>query len=306
MANTVDLTAFEYEQKHVDFIRKQNPDTKVIKGDWSRLSELLQLQPEEGKPIDFVYSLGRTIAHNRTPDDMFHLFDEVHKTLRGGGRFLFDLPDVDWGLYQERINRFRENLEVKGVLPLKSGLIFDGPNDADKFNRMILFPEQIKAIAFLLGYKQVDTRHELIGERGEIKNVYNTFEKIDGWDPQKITRQELENNLKVLGLSDPGTDYDMYVVTWGMTLGQAIVYVENFGLGNEYLRRLNETGRGPDVFVKHDGLAREIETSGISTLDYLIALNSKGKSKAEVDRLIQDVRKRRISIQELETKASSK
>lgn len=140
------FVALEYEAKHVAKIKSQEPEIEVVQGDWM---ELRKLVPER----DFIYSLGRTIAHNRTPSDMFAMFGEVEGVLSENGRFMFDLPDVDWGIYEDRIGRLRENLKTLGVEPYQSEVIFDGPDDVNRFNRMIWRPEQIMATAKLLGFK---------------------------------------------------------------------------------------------------------------------------------------------------------
>ncbi|OGM20660.1 hypothetical protein A2771_02375 [Candidatus Woesebacteria bacterium RIFCSPHIGHO2_01_FULL_38_26b] len=301
-----DITALEYEQKHVEFIRSKKPNLKIIKGDWKELSSLIGTPPKGDTKIDFAYSLGRSISHNRTPSDMFHLFDEVQLVMTDNGRFLFDEPDVNWGIYLERINNFRENLEKKGVHTLQSGIIFDGPNDTDKFNRQVLRPDQIKSLAFLLGFELVEERSKLIGGKGEIKNTYYTFEMNKEWNPQSITPEELNENLKGLGLLDPGADFNMYIDAWGMTLGQALIYVHNFGLGNEYMRYLNKEGKAPDILIEFDGSQINPESRGMSKHDHIIATIARGMRKAEVDKLLIDIKERKISMQELEVRASTR
>lgn len=269
------VTAFEYERKHIDFMESQDPELRVIQGDWSRLTEVMEKQQSEGLPVDFAYCLGRTATHNRTASEMLHFFDEVQQVLDFEGRFMFDFPDINWGVYEERTNRLRENLEGIGVEPLESGLIFDGPNDVDRFNRMILKPNQVQAMAFLLGYKLIEAKHELIGEEGEIENIYYLLEKDKNYEPLRITLDELNENLRILGLLDPGADFDQYVDAWGMTLGQALVYVYKYGLGNSYIRDLNEKGWGPEVLVEFDGTKINLETKGMTTRDHLKAIEAR-------------------------------
>ena len=251
------ITALEYEQKHVDYILQHNPDIRVIKGDWNQLIELYREGRNPYEQVDCAFILGRSITHNRTPSDMLHFFDQFSGIIKDGGIGVVDFEDIEWGIRGERIAKFRKNLEEKGVAPLQSGVIFDGPNDYYRFNRQILRPDQVKAITSLFGLRIIESNHQTFGEENAVRNVYYTLEKDGDFNPEKIDKQELLENMRVLGMLDPGADYDMYIDAWGMTVGQAIM----FDLDDKGIQRLNESGRGPKVIVEFDKRQMKLRAS---------------------------------------------
>lgn len=251
------ITALEYEQKHIDYIRQHNPDIRTIRGDWHELIKLYREGRNPYEQVDFAFILGRSITHNRTPSDMLHFFDQFSGIIKDEGVGMVDFEDIEWGIRGERIAKLRNNLEEKGVTPLQSGIIFDGPNDYFRFNRQILRPDQVKALASLVGLKVAESNHQTFGNDDAVRDVYYTLRKDEKFDPERISKQELMDNLRVLGMMDPGADYDMYIKAWGMTVGQALM----FGLDDKGIQRLNESGRSPKVLVEFDKGQIKLETS---------------------------------------------
>jgi len=251
------ITALDYEQKHIDYIRQHNPNIRAIRGDWHELTNLYREGRNPQEQVDFAFILGRSITHNRTPSDMLHFSDQFSGIIKDGGVGVIDFEDIQWGLRGEKIAKLRYNLEEKGITPLQSGIIFDGPNDYYRFNRQILRPDQVKALASLVGFKIIEINHQTFGENEVVRDVYYTLRKAEQFDPKKINKQDLMAKLHLLGMIDPGADYDMYIKAWGMTVGQALM----FGLDNEGIRRLNEIGRGPKVLVEFDGSEIKLSTS---------------------------------------------
>lgn len=285
------LVAFEYEQKHVDMIRESNPNINVIQGDWLELEDVLAesgviditidsyVEQKISSKLEGAFCFGRTLAHNRTPEAMLQTFDQVFQVLDEDGKFLFDMPDVDWGVYQERIQQLRINLENLGVEHTESGRIFDGPNDYDKFNRMVLMPQQVKAVADMLGYKIKSNKTDQIEDN--IKNTYYVFEKDPDFDASNITPNEHRAALVDLGLLEPGTDLNTYIKSWGMTIGQSLIYIHKFGLDNPHLRYLNEKMETPGLLVERQGNDLIIESDNLinTSADYNVALAARIKGK---------------------------
>lgn len=245
------IIELEYEQKHVDQMKSAQPKMNVIRGDWKKLP--LAKSWDTSKPVDFTYSLGRSISHNRTPTEMMHWFDEVTRVTEGG--ILIDQPDVDWGVYKERIEKLMKNLENIGVKPVKSTLIYDGPNELYKYNRMVLRPEQLEAYERLFGLKRVWTEEKQLGEN--VRNKYYCYDTETGSDPEYLSAHQLNEDLKSIGLFDPGQDLNLYIDRWGMTVGQALLY----GLDNDHIRQQNKVGRGPKVSVEYKGSQLRLSAS---------------------------------------------
>jgi SAM-dependent methyltransferase len=284
------VIAFEHEQKHIDFMRSQDPEMTIVKGDWTHLKTYLTeggivhlIKHEDGtlekqpQKMKLVYSLGRTLAHNRTPEAMFQTFDQVLEVLDEEGKFVFDMPDVNWGVYQERVQHLRSTLEELGVKSTETGRIFDGPTDVEKFHRMIIMPQQAKALADMLGYKIVEKRTEQIED--DINNIYYVFEQDPDFDASRITPDEHQAALVDLGLLEPGSDLNTYVEAWGMTIGQSLIFRFQMGLDNPHIRYMNENGRSPQIRIYTENGVREIETEGIPTSDHRIAVAAAQKGK---------------------------
>lgn len=251
------VVALEREPHHVAKIHEQEPAIKVVQGDWDNLPEVLWPVIGNGEKVQFAYSCGRTVSHNRRPVDMFHMFDGVRNMLDEQGDFVFDQPDVDWGVYRNRIDDLKKNLEAIGVDTFQGELIYDGPDEAHKFNRMVLRPEQIDALAALLGFKRAMGVEEVSLDGGNIRNLYYHFEVDPAFSPEKLSRDELGKHLATLRLLAPGINFNTYIKTWGMTIGQALM----FGLGNhEQFRKLNEVGEGPEIFAEPEGNTWHLST----------------------------------------------
>lgn len=249
------VTAVEYQQNHIDFIRKKHPQIKAIKGSWHDLVDITA-GPES---YDIAYIFGRSITHNRTPQEMVHFFDQMTTVVKTQGKALVDFEDINWGARQERVQNLRNNLQRLGIKTTLGGEIFDGPNNNERFNRLVLRSEQVKTIADIFGLKVV-ANERLPIEGGEFDNVYYVFEKDGSFDPRNITRQDLHEALFDLGIlrSKDAKVYNMYIESWGMTIGQAYI----FGLDNEKIRLANQRGQGPVVSVEYSADGKiNIETS---------------------------------------------
>lgn len=284
------ITALDFEQKHIDYIREHNPEIKTIQGNWHELDKLY------GKKADLVFIFGRSITHNRTPQEMLHCFDQLVGVTKENGRLCFDFEDYSYGLRGEKISSLRKNITAKGIVPLRSEIIFDGPDDSHRFNRQILRPDQVKAVSDLFGLKIVSNEHQSFGDSTEVKDVYYTLEKDSEVDIKSMTQSEFNENLRVLGLLDAGTDYDVYIDAWGMTLGQAVVYVRDMGLGNEHIRKLNKEGRGPKVILRNDEKLIEMTAIGMNARDDKFARTVKSRNIDQYEEMVKTIQKRKAKL----------
>jgi SAM-dependent methyltransferase len=235
------VVAVEYEPHHAEKIRKEAPSATVIQGSWHDLEALMK-----GKHIDIIASVMRSLGHNRTAGEWLHAFDECRVVVDPEtGRVLFDEPNMELGGYRTRIQHLATNLRQIGIRDVSENDIFDGPDQEHKFNRKFLRPEQVDAIARFLGFRRNIKITEERTESDVPDNIYYELEVDPHFDPGDISMEELSRNAEKLGLYSPGTDFNMFVKSWGMTIGQALT----FGLNDNEVRRLNELGRPPMVHI---------------------------------------------------------
>lgn len=254
----------EQEQKHVDIIRSKNSDADIHQGNWESLPEVV---PADYR-ADVIYCLGRTLPHNRTSIEMLKFFDQLQATLSNTGDIFVDLPD-ETGVYEKRISALRENAKALGIKPSVNDIIFDGPDENHKFNRYILRREQVEALGSLFGFHIADAYSTNIGEGEDaIQNRYYHLERNSAFDPKSISGEEFRKKMDLLGLSDVDNDFNTFIQSWGMKLGQAFLYTP----GNEKIKSLVAEARekqlpkdqwGPTVRVFEHGGYLELESSGL-------------------------------------------
>lgn len=248
------ISALESQPQHIELLRSKAPEVRVIGNNWHDIP-LADGDAYDEAPELFC-CLGRTVPHNRTPQDMLKLFDEIQRITAPNSKGLIDIPDITIGEYQERVQRFGDNLAaLPGIDPHESRLVFDGPDNVHKFNRMVLTPQQMEIYAKMCGFKIKLVGTEEVEAASGVNSQYYLLEKDEGFYPDDISREELSKMIKDVGLYDAGVDYQMYVDAWGMTLGQAIWG----GLDNDELRMRNSVGRGPVVSVEKRGRALYFE-----------------------------------------------
>jgi hypothetical protein len=174
-----------------------------------------------------------------------------------------------------------ENLKRLGVSLKEQDLVFDGPNNKFKYNRLILRPEQIQLYGKLFGYKVNEVARKQLSD--DVTNVYYLFEKDPDFKPQDIAYLDLRYGLFDLGFfndnpnSDPQgkNEFNTIIENWGVTIGQALIY----GLGNpadegrssvpvNYIRIQNQTNRSPQKPYGHGPATfTEKETDGSYRID---------------------------------------
>jgi len=248
------ISALESQPQHVEILRSKAPEVRIIGNNWHDIP--LASGDAYDEAPELFYCLGRTVPHNRTPQDMLKLFDEIQRITAPNAKGLIDIPDITIGEYQERVQKFGDNLAaLPGIDPHESRLVFDGPDNVHKFNRMVLTPQQMEIYARMCGFKIQLVGTEEVEAASGVNNQYYLLEKDEGFYPDDISREELSKMIKDVGLYDAGVDYQMYVDAWGMTLGQAIWG----GLDNDEVRMRNSVGRGPVVSVEKRGRALYFE-----------------------------------------------
>ncbi|PIZ47595.1 hypothetical protein COY32_01395 [candidate division WWE3 bacterium CG_4_10_14_0_2_um_filter_41_14] len=224
-----DVTAFEYEQKHIQYMSETAPEMAVEEADWHHMP--IESATVNSQSPEIFYCLGRTILHNNTPEKMARFFDEMHRILSDGGIGIIDIPNLreDDGSpeqYDQNITEFANHLASLGVRMEKSQNIFDGPDDDHRFNRMTLTNEQFKTYARLFGFTVEQTQVEQVGEDSQFENAYYTIKKQPNFEIADIPTNELLSMLYGSGLYHPGVDYNQHVDAWGVPLGTPFVYAQ--------------------------------------------------------------------------------
>lgn len=249
-----DITALEFEQHHVKKIKEQEPNVKIIVGDWHNIPYPDGRFNSDVSP-EFFYCLGRTILHNNTPEKMARFFDEMQRVLTYDGVGIIDIPKIPEAevsevtdQYSAEIERYTKHLESLGVDPGRARNIFDGPDERHKFNRMTMTDAQFRAYAKIFGFKVANVEEMPIGEQDLFNNSYYVIEKDADFVIDEMKSEEFMDLVRSIGLLDPGTDYNRYVDAWGLPLGIPLMYNSQLGA----LRRMRE--------VYRDGRLGEIRT----------------------------------------------
>lgn len=221
----VNFFALDFDPKNVGYAMQRRPSEKftVIRGDWHNLPFETADYTNTGSSLEVGFTTERSFLHNRRAPEWFELFDEFRRVSHYRAMLFMDLPDINNGIYKERIESFRTNIEKNlGIVGTESNIIFDGPGKV-KFNRMAISEEQLGIYCHLFGFVIVDKEEDPRPENN-MTDVYFTLAKDQNWLPGDITQSDLWNSLVKLGMFDYDVDYNMFVDSWGMTLGQALLF----------------------------------------------------------------------------------
>lgn len=236
-----EVTALEVQPNHVERIRLKDPYLTVIQKSWFDLK-----LDSNDDAFDFAYCLERTVLHNQTPQDMLKFFDNISQVLSENGRLMIDFADTTVGEYQDRVNKYKDNLRSLGVKKTVVQHIFDGVDDDHQFNRMAPTKEQIEAYIKLVGLKLVkEPVSDVVEKFGEITNTYYIFEKDPNFYPDSKSIGDIKSLFREIGIFDEGVDYNQMIKSLGMTIGQLIIY----GVDNESVRVNNYQKNIPNVSV---------------------------------------------------------
>ena len=159
---------------------------------------------------------------------------------------MIDFADTTVGEYQDRVNKYKDNLRSLGVKKTVVQHIFDGVDDDHQFNRMAPTKEQIEAYIKLVGLKLVkEPVSDVVEKFGEITNTYYIFEKDPNFYPDSKSIGDIKSLFREIGIFDEGVDYNQMIKSLGMTIGQLIIY----GVDNESVRVNNYQKNIPNVSV---------------------------------------------------------
>jgi SAM-dependent methyltransferase len=165
----VDVDGVDYVDRHVEIMRNEMPDAEIHKADWVDTKL-------EDSTYDVVYSLGRSILHEYQPDRQNALFAEANRVLSKGGRFVFDIPNKEQGLYRDLVDKYNKVMNDR-QLPHRSGTIYDSPDGENFFTRYAYSIDDIKRLAAENGFQVEDIQIEDL-ETGEgDENLYITLRK---------------------------------------------------------------------------------------------------------------------------------
>jgi len=225
------VTAYEFEEKHTAYMKKQAPELAVVQADWHNMP-LSDASESEG--VDVFYCLGRTILHNNTPEKMARFFDEMNRITKNGGVGLIDIPEVGDVVdmddeYARNIKEYGGHLESLGVLPQVAKNLYDGPDKDHRYNRMAVTPEQFGYYAELFGFMVEEVSSEEVGGEGGFDNSYYKISKVPDFDIADMDPREMLKGLYAVGLYRPGVDYNRIVHAWQAPLGAPFVFTHQLG-----------------------------------------------------------------------------
>lgn len=297
------VIAVEAQPEHVAYMRNNCPDVEVIGGSWSDMSKSQNDGGVGLEVADYAYILGRSATHNRTPYQMLGCFDQLQAILKKRGGGMVDFENIESGERQKRVKALSENLAKIGIEAGVGGEIFDGPSDDERFDRLILEPNQVAAMFKLVGVEPDGTVSKVV-DGGGFENVYYKFKKPENSNLSLMRREEFNKLCLEVGLFKPGVDYqEVYVEAWGMTLGQALVYVELFGLDNHYFRSLNEKGEAPRVKLLSDSKKIDLISDYMPKDKHTLARFFRSASPEEVDEIMDRYKSRDLHLRDIELAA---
>ena len=175
-----DVVGIEFVKRHVDLMKKDVPDAKVINADWIKTG-----LPEESQ--DVVYSLGRSVLHEYQSDRQQALFAEVARVLKPGGRFCLDIPDRTKGNYAKLVAQYADAMKRRG-LPFREGTIYDSPDGENFFTRYVFSQADMIALAEQNGLEVEAIERTPLPTGGGDENVYFTLRKKSVPTAQKTAR----------------------------------------------------------------------------------------------------------------------
>jgi ubiquinone/menaquinone biosynthesis C-methylase UbiE len=166
-----DITGFDFTARHTEIIKEQNPEIKVLRGDWHQTGF-------KDESFDTVYSLGRNILHDYSVADQVQLFREANRILKPGGKFIFDIPEREKGGYKQMVDEYGEEMKWRGIRNFRYGSIYDSPDGINFATRYAYSKDDIRALAQLAGFKIAEMRQENLPTGKEDENLYFVLEKI--------------------------------------------------------------------------------------------------------------------------------
>jgi ubiquinone/menaquinone biosynthesis C-methylase UbiE len=166
-----DITGLDFTPRHVEQIKAQDLEAKVIQGDWHQTGI-------KDESVDVVYFLGRNILHDYSFVDQVQTFREGNRVLKKGGRFILDIPNREKGGYKRMVDEYTSEMEKIGIKNFRFGSIYDSPDGEHFATRYAYSHGDIVELAELSGFKIVEVKKkELETGKGD-ENLYYVLQKI--------------------------------------------------------------------------------------------------------------------------------
>lgn len=165
-----DITGFDFTPRHVDEIKKQDPEANASEDNWHKTKFA-------DESFDAVYSLGRNILHDYSIIDQAQLFREANRILKLGGKFIFDIPNRDKGGYKEMVDEYGNEMKKRGIKNFRQGTIYDSPDGINFATRYAYSKEDIKMLAQMTGFEISLVKKEPLKTGKGDENIYYVLEK---------------------------------------------------------------------------------------------------------------------------------
>ncbi len=165
-----DIAGFDFTERHIDFVKEQNPDINVFQADWHDTK-----MPNESQNV--VYSLGRNILHDYSIVDQVQTFREANRVLKQGGKFIFDIPNREKGGYKQMVAEYSNEMQKRGIRNFRYGTIYDSPDGVNFATRYTYSHEDIAMLAQMTGFEISLVKKEPLATGKEDENLYYTLEK---------------------------------------------------------------------------------------------------------------------------------
>lgn len=143
--NNMRVDGIDMVPKHVDHIKKQNPDVDVRVGSWFEL-------PYDDGEYDAAFCLGRSLTHNTTIPDMVIALKNIGRVIKPGGKLIVDMPNNQYGDIYESMWGTRDVCEKLKITNYLDETIIDGPDDSHYFDRYVPSALRFRLLAYLAGF----------------------------------------------------------------------------------------------------------------------------------------------------------
>jgi len=167
------VTGLDYTERHVNLIKKSQPEIPVIRADWKNTG-----LPSES--FDVVYSLGRSVLHESNLSNQEEMFAEAARILCPGGRFILDMPNREKGGYAQLVSKYAEVMTAAGITNFRLGTIYDSPDGKNFATRYAYSHEDIVKLAEDNGFEIVSVETKPLPTGSGDENIYYTLRKLSG------------------------------------------------------------------------------------------------------------------------------
>lgn len=167
-----DISGYDFTGRHVDYVKRQNTDAKVFRGDWHN-------NAVKDESLDTIYSLGRNILHDYSIINQVELFREAARVLKPGGKFIFDIPNREKGGYGLMVKEYAEEMKKRCIENFRYGTIYDSPDGKNFATRYAYGYEDIVQLTQISGFKIKEVKKETLETGKDDENWYFVLEKTE-------------------------------------------------------------------------------------------------------------------------------